>query len=157
MDSHCLGTEGRPRTHYTPFLCRVNPPMSDNCRAVFIEIHDTALQCAFYLHVVSFGRKLQTFLVCVCNFLLTEVNSLHIPKPSSTTCPKETLHAGCRQLHCRTGDHEDGWSLVWWDEFGYLWLKCIRCLPHSLTLSLSISPSLPLSLSLSLSLSLVRH
>ena len=37
VDSHCLGAEGKPRTHYTPFLCRVNPPMSDSCRAVFIE------------------------------------------------------------------------------------------------------------------------
>ena len=68
-----VGAEGKPRTHYTPFLCRVNPPMGDNCRAVFIEIHGTALQCAFYLHVVSLGRKLQTFLVCT---VIPEMNAV---------------------------------------------------------------------------------
>ena len=38
VDSHCLGVEGKPKKHHPPFLSRVNPPMSDSCRTVFIEI-----------------------------------------------------------------------------------------------------------------------
>ena len=38
VDSHCLGVEGKPKKHHPPFLSRVNPPMNDSCRTVFIEI-----------------------------------------------------------------------------------------------------------------------
>ena len=31
-----------------------------------------SVQCTFYLHVVSLGRKLHTHLACVCNFLQNE-------------------------------------------------------------------------------------
>ena len=36
------------------------------CGGLCLPLHD--LQCAFYLHVVSLGRKLPTHLACVCNF-----------------------------------------------------------------------------------------
>ena len=49
-------------------------PVSDSivrwCGGLCLPLH--GLQCAFYLHVVSLGRKLQTHLVCVCTFLQNE-------------------------------------------------------------------------------------
>ena len=48
VDSHCLGSEGKPRTHYTHILCLVNPSMSDSCRAVFIEYREFQF-CNFYV------------------------------------------------------------------------------------------------------------
>ena len=36
------------------------------CGGLCLPLHD--LQCAFYLHVVSLGRKLHAHLACVCNF-----------------------------------------------------------------------------------------
>ena len=40
------------------------------CGGLCLPLH--GLQCAFYLHVVSLGRKLHTHLVCVCTFLQNE-------------------------------------------------------------------------------------
>ena len=42
------------------------------CCGLCLPLHD--LQCAFYLHVVSLGRKLCThlYIACVCNFLQNE-------------------------------------------------------------------------------------
>ena len=40
------------------------------CGGLCLPLH--GLQCAFYLHVVSLGRKLHTHLACVCNFLQNE-------------------------------------------------------------------------------------
>ena len=40
------------------------------CGGLCLPLH--GLQCAFYLHVVSLGRKLHTPLVCVCTFLQNE-------------------------------------------------------------------------------------
>ena len=40
------------------------------CGGLCLPLH--SLQCAFYLHVVSLGRKLHTPFACVCNFLRNE-------------------------------------------------------------------------------------
>ena len=40
------------------------------CGGLCLPLH--GLQCAFYLHVVSLGRKLHTHLVRVCTFLQNE-------------------------------------------------------------------------------------
>ena len=40
------------------------------CGGLCLPLHD--LRCAFYLHVVSLGRKFHTHLVCVCTFLQNE-------------------------------------------------------------------------------------
>ena len=40
------------------------------CGGLCLPLH--GLQCAFYLHVVSLGRKLPTHLICVCIFLRNE-------------------------------------------------------------------------------------
>ena len=51
-------------------LMQVSDSIVRWCGGLCLPLHD--LQCAFYLHVVSLGRKLHTHLVCVCNFLRNE-------------------------------------------------------------------------------------